>query len=141
MTRWRGIGFVFDEMSLLFCKMLHHFPTHFITILVNFVASLQKHLHCLLLNEQFYVIYKHVDVSILTSSCPPYLSLDGIASSCRVVYFYQKLFWYLLYSYTYYIHCCFGRFGGQGPLGGSEMFDDMGYGGYGGYEHDGGMEE
>lgn len=39
-----------------------------------------------------------------------------------------------------------GRFGGHGPMGsygGAEMFDDMGYGGYGGYgyEYDGGMED
>jgi len=45
--------------------------------------------------------------------------------------------------YTYCIQYWCGRFGGHGPMGpfgGPEMFDDMGYGGYG-CEYDGGMEE
>ena len=47
-----------------------------------------------------------------------------------------KIICHLLAIHLFYsvFFCRFGSFGG------SDMFDDMGYGGYG-YEYDGGMEE
>lgn len=60
-----------------------------------------------------------------------FLVSSGVALLCLVVYFVRSS---RVICCTHCIQWWFGRFGGP------EMFDDMGYGGYG-YEYDGGMGE